>query len=126
MLTHFLKALMLHHVLYLFPGTVRAELLVNKRLPNEDESRATIFSKKKNRKSISKSKGKPKLLILICIEFHVAVNFAKLTKNFQKFPDGPQSGRQLNLFSVSFILGLAAWGPWAQATLRMKETEKIS
>ena len=31
---------------------------------------------------------------------------------------------KLICFSVFFILGVAAWGPWAQATPRTKKTEK--
>ena len=52
------------------------------------------------------------------------MNFDKLTKNFEKFPNGPliQGGFKV-FFSVSFVPG----GAWAQgphaAPPRMKETQ---
>ena len=73
------------------------------------------------------SEGQPWLLILIYIEFHVAMNFDKLTKKNQKFPNGALiRGVFKVFFSVSFILGGAAWGPWAQAPPGMKKTEKAN
>ena len=65
------------------------------------------------------------VLSLIYIEFHVAMNFDKLTKNFYKFPNGPliQGGFKV-FFSVSFVPG----GAWAQgpqaAPPEMKKKKK--
>ena len=59
---------------------------------------------------------------LIYIEFHVAMNFDKLTKNFPKFQNGPLIRGVFKVFFFVFFIPGVAWaqGPQA-ATPRMKK-----
>ena len=72
------------------------------------------------------SQSQTKLLRSIYIEFHVAMNFDKLTKNFEKFPNGPLIQGGFKVFFFCFFRSGVCLGPGAPGGTPQNEKNRKS